>query len=134
MAELNLNGLTVLVVEDEELLAEIVCSYINDLGASVVVATDGEEAFEVVKSRKVDLIVSDQSMPGMTGLELAKETKESDYYDNEHFILMTGYAQEEIAEIAPELMDHITIVNKPFDSDQFEKAIEKSIESKVKRS
>ena len=128
MSDMFLNGMTILVVDDEEILAEIVCEEIEAWGANVIMASDGEEALEVVRSQKIDLIVTDQSMPGMTGLELAEEAKNCENYLNKAFILLTGYTEDDIAAKAPKLMDSITVVNKPIDPDELKAALESRVE------
>ena len=131
MENLSLDGLTVLVVEDEVLLAEIVCSDLKDMGASVMMAVNGKDAMKILKTQEIDLIVTDQSMPGMTGLQLAEEVRNSDYYKNENLILLTGYDREDIAIKAPTLIDHITVVNKPIDHEQLERAIARCVNVNV---
>ncbi|MEN8136413.1 MAG: response regulator [Thermodesulfobacteriota bacterium] len=64
---------TVLVVDDEVLVLEIVEAFIEQLGHKVLLATSGHEALEVAKAYdgKVDLLLTDVIMPNMNGLELA---------------------------------------------------------------
>jgi CheY-like chemotaxis protein len=72
---LELSKPVILCVDDEEnplLLRKMV---LQKSGYDVLTATSGSQALGVVGSRKVDLILSDQLMPGMTGTELAKEAK-----------------------------------------------------------
>ncbi|MDE3036136.1 MAG: response regulator, partial [Nitrospirota bacterium] len=65
---------TVLLVEDEEALRIVAQRILEQQGYSVVVASDGAEAIRAVeRSRKrVDLLLTDVVMPGMSGLELAQ--------------------------------------------------------------
>ena len=65
----------ILCVDDEEnslLLRKLV---LQKAGYEVLTATSGKEALRVTDSRSVDLIVSDQLMPGMSGTELAQHVK-----------------------------------------------------------
>jgi len=65
----------ILLVDDEELLIELNKEILGKLGYKVTAKTNGFEAIETFKKqpKKFDLLITDQTMPGMTGLKLAKE-------------------------------------------------------------
>jgi two-component system, cell cycle sensor histidine kinase and response regulator CckA len=66
---------TVLVVDDEEALAEVASLMLSKLGYQVVTAAGSIEALEIFNSSpdRFDLVLTDMAMPGMTGIELAME-------------------------------------------------------------
>jgi CheY-like chemotaxis protein len=66
---------TVLVVDDQEMLRRLMCKTLETAGFRVLAADNGENALSVFRSAEppVDLLVTDYRMPGMTGLELARE-------------------------------------------------------------
>ena len=68
---------TVLVVEDEALLREFVCRYLEKHGYRTLEAVDGAEALEVIRGKgaEIDAIVTDVVMPVMGGRELAREVE-----------------------------------------------------------
>lgn len=68
---------TVLVVDDEPFIAELDKEIIEDLGYHVIMKTGGPEALAAFQSEpgKFDLIITDQVMPHMTGVQLAREIK-----------------------------------------------------------
>ncbi|MBL8028485.1 MAG: GAF domain-containing protein, partial [Fibrobacteres bacterium] len=66
---------TILFVDDEQMLVELFSEMLTDLGYRVVCRTDGRAAVEYLKSNapEIDIVVSDQTMPYLNGLELAEE-------------------------------------------------------------
>lgn len=68
---MDLQGLKILLVDDEELLREVVAMMIEDNGAEVICASDGKEGVELFKSEHVNLslVLMDFSMPAMNGYE-----------------------------------------------------------------
>ena len=71
------NRLTVLAVDDEPLIRELLMCVLDMLGYMYLTAASGEEALERLRSgAKVDLLISDIRMPGMDGTALAREVRE----------------------------------------------------------
>ncbi|WP_028562934.1 response regulator transcription factor [Paenibacillus pinihumi] len=68
---------TVLVVDDEAHIRELVRLYLQDEGMDIVEKSNGEEAWDYVNSHPVDLVVLDVMMPKMDGWELCRRLRES---------------------------------------------------------
>jgi PAS domain S-box-containing protein len=84
--------LSVLVVDDDALVLMGTAAMIEDLGHEVIEAASGPDALAIVRSgRAIDVVVTDQAMPGMTGLQLAAAVK-ADRRDLP-IVLATGYAE-----------------------------------------
>jgi signal transduction histidine kinase/ActR/RegA family two-component response regulator len=84
--------LTILVVDDDALILMSTASMVEDLGHDVLEATSGAEALKLLRSgRKIDLLITDFSMPKMNGAQLAKSAKEIE--PNLPVLLATGYAE-----------------------------------------
>jgi signal transduction histidine kinase/CheY-like chemotaxis protein len=82
----------ILVVEDNEEVGHFAETLLSELGHSVTLATSGEEALELARSRDFDVVFSDVVMPGMGGLRLAEHlAREKPQLP---VILATGYSQE----------------------------------------
>jgi PAS domain S-box-containing protein len=83
----------VLVVDDEAMIASITSRALARVGFEVATATSPQDALGMVErdGRPFDLVVTDQTMPGMTGLELA--TRIHAIHADLPVILMTGYAE-----------------------------------------
>src|SRR5262249_10254076 len=70
-----LNGWSVLVVDDEPDSLEVASRLLRHYGATVWLATNGEEALEVVQEHRPTVVISDLSMPVMDGWGLIYELK-----------------------------------------------------------
>jgi CheY-like chemotaxis protein len=68
-------SITILCVDDEETPRTLRKLILQKQGYQVVTAGSGDEALEVLNRAKIDLVLSDQMMPGMTGTELTKSVK-----------------------------------------------------------
>jgi len=87
---------TILIVEDSELQREAAHSIIESLGYTrILQAKDGVEAMEHLSKNKVDLIISDLEMPGMNGLELLAEVRNSPEHKTIPFIMLTIFDDKE---------------------------------------
>jgi signal transduction histidine kinase/CheY-like chemotaxis protein len=82
----------ILIVEDNEEVGHFAQALLSELGHSVTLATSGEEALELTRSRDFDVVFSDVVMPGMGGLRLAEQLAEEK--PDLPVILATGYSQE----------------------------------------
>ncbi len=83
---------TVLFAEDEDVIRDLFSFGLSNLGYNVVVAKNGDEAFEIYRSghQKIDIVVSDMLMPIKGGVELFKELESIN--PDIKFILLTGYS------------------------------------------
>ena len=81
---------TVLVVEDETLIRELVAEELEEAGYSVVVATNADQAITILEARQdIHLVFTDIDMPGsMDGLKLATAVR--DRWPPVHIIITTG--------------------------------------------
>ena len=70
-----MNKYTVLCVEDESGIRENMVEILEEFFKEVLVASDGIEALEIFKNKKVDLLITDINMPFLNGLELIKKVK-----------------------------------------------------------
>jgi two-component system, probable response regulator PhcQ len=89
-----MNRSVLLVDDDEKILAGLV-RVLHNQPFHVVTACNGAEAIDVFKMRKIDLIVADERMPGMTGVELL--TWVSKHCPETVRIVLTGHAETETA-------------------------------------
>jgi signal transduction histidine kinase len=87
------SSLTILVVDDDLMIAEVTAALLEDLDHSVVVANSADEALGCLRERGagIDLMLTDHAMPGMTGIELAAKAREE--WPGLRIILASGYAE-----------------------------------------
>ena len=82
----------ILVVDDDALVLESIFEMLSELGHSVYKASSGGHALELLrKHAEIELVLTDQAMPGMTGIELANSIRE--IRPNLPVVLGTGYAE-----------------------------------------
>ena len=103
---------TILVVEDDAIVRMLIVDVLEELEYQVLEAEDAEIALELVKSNSsiIDLMMTDQGLPGMSGKELAEEVRT--LLPALPILFASGYAEN--IEV-PEGMHNI---GKPFSIDQ----------------
>ncbi len=70
-----MNASTILVVDDEPQIRRVMKSTLTSRGYTIVEARSGEEALELLRSARPDLILLDYNMPGMNGVETCREIR-----------------------------------------------------------
>ena len=109
---------TVLIVDDEEDIRELLTLDLDMAGFNCKEAPNGEHAFEIVAAENINVIISDVNMPGGNGLDLLKKVKTEK--PEVFVILMVSDPTQEST--ARELgADHI--ITKPFSFEDIEEKI-----------
>ena len=85
---------TVLVVDDDARLRDLLCTVLTPLDCELIQAGSGEEALTALLQRKVAVIVLDINMPGMGGFETARLIREADELASTPIIFLTGQADD----------------------------------------
>jgi len=73
----NENQCTVLVIDDDEMLVELLTFKLEQKGFAVISSGDGEDGLSMVGEERPDLVVLDGMMPGMDGIEVLRLLKEN---------------------------------------------------------
>jgi DNA-binding response OmpR family regulator len=89
----------VLIADDDEDILTLVALRFRRSGLEVILARDGEEALELIKSRAPDAAVLDIAMPKLTGLEVVRQLRESDATKALSIVLLTARAGENDIEL-----------------------------------
>ncbi|MFL7960904.1 Response regulator receiver domain-containing protein [Pseudomonas sp. NFIX10] len=103
---------TILVVDDEYLIADILGFALEDEGFMVVKASNGQKGLEVLERERPALIITDFMMPVMDGLEFATAVRALPAVKGLPIILMSG-AQAHVGMKRSDLFD--AVLPKPFD-------------------
>jgi DNA-binding NtrC family response regulator len=101
-----------LVVDDEPPVLSLIRRAAEREGFEVITCTDGRQALEIVRERRLNLVIVDLRMPDVAGLEIVRALREADA--NARVVLMTGFGSIGSAVEAVKLgaADYLT---KPFD-------------------
>jgi PAS domain S-box-containing protein len=113
--------LAILAVDDDPLVALNTSALLEELGHTVYSAPSALHALDILqREKKIDLTITDQLMPGMTGSELASRIRA----ENAHMpiILATGYA-----ELAPGEGQGLPRLAKPFSQRELAEAIARAV-------
>jgi two-component system phosphate regulon response regulator PhoB len=86
---------TILVVEDEQAIAEMIMTSLEMAGYQVKRAANGQIAYQMVLNTAPDLILADWMMPMMTGIELAHRLKREENTAEIPIILLTAKSDED---------------------------------------
>jgi two-component system response regulator HydG len=118
----------ILVVDDEIGIRQSLKKILEKEGFEVLTASNGEEAFKIIRGSDIDLLISDIRMAGMDGLELLKVCKSVSPYTE--VIMITGYASVDTAvdSMKQGAYDYIT---KPFKKADIVKAVQKAVEKQI---
>ncbi|HHX75240.1 MAG TPA: response regulator, partial [Firmicutes bacterium] len=105
----------ILIIDDTEFMTKLISNILTDAGYDVVVATDGYQGLQKVKSEKPDLVILDVVMPGINGFEVCRILREDDSNNLMPIIMLTAQENEDDKLTGLELGadDYIT---KPFNS------------------
>jgi two-component system, OmpR family, response regulator ResD len=102
---------TVLVVDDEPTIAEIVARYLERAGYATETAPDGLEALRLSVERRPDLIVLDLMLPGLGGLEVLRRLRESDPHTPVILLTAKGEQNDKLVGLRSGADDYVV---KPF--------------------
>ena len=81
---------TVLIVDDESCVLEAISNMLSTQRYTVLTAESAEEALSILSSQQVDIIITDENMPGISGNELLNIVRHN--YPGTIPMMMTGYA------------------------------------------
>ncbi len=124
--------ITLLVVDDEDVMRDMIVDYIEEeMGYKVLSATDGVDALEnVLPNNDVDLIISDINMPRMKGFELLSRVRKE--YPHIKRVLITAYNVEDYLDLAiKHNVGNIFVKSTPFNFDELSTILNNLIKNDI---
>jgi two-component system, NtrC family, response regulator PilR len=118
---------TILVVDDEPNIIEVLEIVLQDEGMEVLKSNSGREALTLLQEKDVDLVISDIRMPDFSGVELLREAKQ--LRPDTVFIMITAFASTEnaIEALQHGAFDYIT---KPFRMEELRSIVHRALDKK----
>lgn len=113
MSNNDANGISVLLVEDQEEVRDALAMLIELLGHRVTAVADGEAAATQIEDSRFDLLLTDLTLPGMSGLDLARLAKQR--APAMRRVIASGYSRSDMHKQGD--ADDVTFVQKPIDND-----------------
>lgn len=119
----HLRPLSILVVDDDRLVLMNTAAMLEDLGHQVHEAASARQALKILQREQLDLIITDQSMPNMTGTELIEEVRKT--HPSIPCILASGYADARLGGEAS-----VPKLNKPFTQESLARSIHDAVKTR----
>jgi CheY-like chemotaxis protein len=116
-----------LVVDDLEAMRQVTASQLRTLGVSnIVTANSAAEALRLLRKQKVDIVLSDWNMPGMTGLELLRTIRADASLARLPFVMVTAEADR--SRVAEAIASGVSgLLVKPYTAESLGARIEKAL-------
>ena len=114
---------TILIADDEKNLRLLVSTTLADPSLRVIEAKDGTEALRLARAEMPDLLIVDWMMPGMTGVEVARNLRADPLTAGIPIVLLTAKAQESDRAIGQSVGVHAYLV-KPFSPRQLRQIVD----------
>jgi two-component system, OmpR family, alkaline phosphatase synthesis response regulator PhoP len=125
-------NIKILLVEDNLALSGVICFNLTRAGYQVTSVNNGREAIEALQRGRFDLVLSDQQMPKMTGIQLCEHIREMPDHAHTPFILLTAKCMElDVAKLRQRL-GMSAALPKPFSPTELLTSIEESLSSSVR--
>lgn len=118
----------ILIAEDDAIARKEIASFLVRLGYNIVEAERGDTALEIIRREIIDVVLSDIRMPGLTGIELLKESRKEK--KPPVFIIITAYGDcQSYYEFLK--MGALEYLNKPVELEEIRKLLKTVEENQV---
>lgn len=114
----------ILLVEDSPEVSLITVEYLTELGHQAVAVADAELAMEQLAQRPFDAVVTDVSLPGMSGIELAKELFK--HHPRLPVVIASGYGALTLESLLGQPEGNVLVLPKPYDMGMLESTLAKA--------
>jgi DNA-binding response OmpR family regulator len=110
-----MNTKTVLVIDDEEVIATAISRALKKEGYSVIITSDYKTSIKVIANSEIDLIISDVMLPYTGGFDIVEYVKNDEALKNTPVILVTGMDKDILYSSS---IKADAVVSKPFDMER----------------
>ena len=117
----------ILVVDDEKDIRASIKMALGNVGCSITAVKGGEEALQLLKKEKFDLILLDLLMPGMSGNEVAERIRKNPGTKNQKLVFLTVVTLGEDGKALIQAFKPLDYIQKPFRLADFRSRIRKLI-------
>jgi len=119
----------ILTVDDFVSMRRIIKNQLSEMGfQQVLEAENGQMAWQVLETNRIDIIISDWNMPKMTGLELLKMVRADDRFKNIPFLMVTAESDKD--SVVQAVKANVTnYILKPFTPDKFKQKVDQVMEN-----
>lgn len=112
----------ILVVEDSPEVSLITVEYLQELGHGAVAVADAERGLEELEHRSFDAVITDVSLPGMSGIKFAKEL--AAMYPHLPVVIASGYGALDLELVMGNRQSTVLVLPKPYDMGMLDKALQ----------
>jgi DNA-binding response OmpR family regulator len=120
--------LSILVVEDDEAAADLIRAILNDeVGWGATVVHDAAAARAVFRHVRIEVLVLDVNLPGISGIELLSLLRDDPHWDEPPIILMSANPDQPSVADALRKRAVTTFLTKPFDIDRLVSEIKEAV-------
>ena len=102
---------TVLVVDDEPSIADLLCEFLEDAGYRALLARNGRSGLAIARRERPALVITDRNMPGIDGMDLLRRLRSSPVTSNIPVVIMSSTRPN------TEGAERVPFLAKPFDLD-----------------
>ena len=117
---------SILAVDDSASMRQMVSFTLKGAGYQVVEAVDGQDALEKAATRDFDLVLTDQNMPRMDGINLTRKLRENPKFERTPILILTTESSDEMKQVGRSAGATGWLV-KPFDPAKLLEVIKKVI-------
>ena len=116
----------VLLVEDNVEVSLITVEYLTELGHRATAVAAAESALVRLAERRFDAVMTDVSLPGMSGIDLAKELVKQ--YPRLPVVISSGYGALDVQQILGQRQASVFLLPKPYDMPMLERTLNEAAE------
>jgi DNA-binding NtrC family response regulator len=113
--------MNILLVEDSAEVSYITVEYLQELGHQVVAVTEAEKAIATLEEAPFDAVMTDIRLPGMSGIELAKELAKR--YPTLPVVIASGFGAVNMEVLLGKKMPTVLMLPKPYDLPALERTL-----------